>query len=138
MMMRLQGLKRRSVAAIVGLTAPLITAAPAFAAGGGGGGGAGGGGGGGAGGVNITPNSSGLPGISQGETIVGALLTFGVIAAVAGLIMGAMVWAVGHHSSNPQTVSRGKTGVMAGVVAAILCGGAMAIVNFFFNIGAGL
>jgi hypothetical protein len=128
MMMRLQGLKRRSVAAIVGLTAPLITAAPAFAAGGGGG----------AGGVNITPNSSGLPGISQGETIVGALLTFGVIAAVAGLIMGAMVWAVGHHSSNPQTVSRGKTGVMAGVVAAILCGGAMAIVNFFFNIGAGL
>ncbi len=128
MMMRLQGLKRRSVAAIVGLTAPLITAAPAFAAGGGGG----------AGGVNITPNSSGLPGISQGETIVGALLTFGVIAAVAGLIMGAMVWAVGHHSSNPQVVSRGKTGVMAGVVAAILCGGAMAIVNFFFNIGAGL
>jgi hypothetical protein len=128
MMMRLQGLKRRSVAAIVGLTAPLITAAPAFAAGGGGG----------AGGVNITPNSSGLPGISQGETIVGALLTFGVIAAVAGLIMGAMVWAVGHHSSNPQTVSRGKTGVMAGVVAAILCGGSMAIVNFFFNIGAGL
>ncbi|MGO9956353.1 MAG: DUF6112 family protein [Solirubrobacteraceae bacterium] len=126
--MRLQGLKRRSVAAIVGLTAPLITAAPAFAAGGGGG----------AGGVNITPNSSGLPGISQGETIVGALLTFGVIAAVAGLIMGAMVWAVGHHSSNPQVVSRGKTGVMAGVVAAILCGGAMAIVNFFFNIGAGL
>jgi hypothetical protein len=128
MMMRLQGLKRRSVAAIVGLTAPLITTAPAFAAGGGGG----------AGGVNITPNSSGLPGISQGETIVGALLTFGVIAAVAGLIMGAMVWAVGHHSSNPQVVSRGKTGVMAGVVAAILCGGAMAIVNFFFNIGAGL
>jgi hypothetical protein len=128
MMMRLQGLKRRSVAAIVGLTAPLITAAPAFAAGGGGG----------AGGVNITPNSSGLPGISQGETIVGALLTFGVIAAVAGLIMGAMVWAVGHHSSNPQVVSRGKTGVMAGVVAAILCGGSMAIVNFFFNIGAGL
>lgn len=125
MMMRLQGLKRRSVAAIVGLTAPLITAAPAFAAGG-------------AGGVNITPNSSGLPGISQGETIVGALLTFGVIAAVAGLIMGAMVWAVGHHSSNPQVVSRGKTGVMAGVVAAILCGGAMAIINFFFNIGAGL
>ncbi len=128
MMMRLQGLKRRSVAAIVGLTAPLITAAPAFAAGGGGG----------AGGVNITPNSSGLPGISQGETIVGALLTFGVIAAVAGVIMGARLWAVGHHSSNPQTVSRGKTGVMAGVVAAILCGGAMAIVNFFFNIGAGL
>jgi hypothetical protein len=129
MMMKLQGLKRRSVAAIVGLTVPLMAAAPAFAAGGGGGGAAG---------VNITANSSGLPGISQGETIVGALLTFGVIAAVAAVIMGAMVWSVGHHSSNPQVVSRGKTGVMAGVVAAILCGGAMAIVNFFFNIGAGL
>jgi hypothetical protein len=121
-MQKLQGVKRRAGAAIVGLGAPLVTAGPALAAGG----------------VNISPNSTGLPGITAGETIVGALLTFGVIASVAGVILGAMVWSVGNHSSNPQVVSRGKTGVMAGVVAAILCGGAMAITNFFFNIGAGL
>ncbi len=127
-MQKLHGFKRRSVAAIVGLGAPLITAAPAFAAAGGGG----------AAGVNITPNTSGLPGISAGETIVGALITFGVIASVAGVMLGAMTWAVGNHTTNPQIVQRGKTGVLAGVVAAILCGGAMALVNFFFNIGAGL
>lgn len=117
-----QGVTRRAVAAITGLGAPLVTAGPALAAAG----------------VNISPNSTGLPGISAGESIVGALLTFGVIVAVAGVIMGSMVWAVGNHSSNPQIVARGKTGVMAGVVAAIICGGAMALVNFFFNIGAGL
>ncbi len=126
-MQKLQGVKRRSVAAIVGFTAPLITAPAAFAAGAGG-----------AAGVNITANTSGLPGISAGETIAGALITFGVIASVAGVLMGAMTWAVGNHTTNPQIVQRGKTGVLAGVVAAILCGGVMALVNFFFNIGAGL
>jgi hypothetical protein len=45
---------------------------------------------------------------------------------------------VGHHSSNPQIISRGKTGVMAAAVGAVLCGGAMLFVNFFFGIGAGL
>ncbi|MGO9899883.1 MAG: DUF6112 family protein [Solirubrobacteraceae bacterium] len=124
-MQKLQGVKRRSVAAIVGLGAPLITATPAFAAAGGSG-------------VTITMNTNGLPGISAAETVVGALITFAVIASVAGVLMGAMTWAVGNHTTNPQIVQRGKTGVLAGVGAAILSGGVMALVNFFFGIGAGL
>jgi hypothetical protein len=115
-------LKWRAVAAVVGLGSPLVTASSAFAGSG----------------VSISSNSSGLPGISALETIVGALITIGVVASVAGVVMGAAVWSVGNHSANPQVASRGKSGVLVGAVAAIVCGGALAIVNFFFNVGAGL
>ena len=89
-------------------------------------------------GVNITANSSGLPGLSAGEQIVGSFITVAVIASVLGVAMSAIVWSVGNHSANPQVAGRGKSGVMVSAAAAILAGGAMAIVNFFFNIGAGI
>ena len=89
-------------------------------------------------GVNITPNANGLPGIGALANIVGALITIGVIAAVAGLALAAITWAVGNHSSNPQLASRGKTSVLVAAVAAVLCGGAMVLIIFFFNIGTGL
>ena len=89
-------------------------------------------------GVNITPNANGLPGIAALSNIVGALITIGVIAAVAGLALAVITWAVGNHSANPQLASRGKTGVLVAAVAAVLCGGAMVLINFFFNIGSGL
>lgn len=92
----------------------------------------------GAAGVNITPNSSGLPGISALEKIVGSLIVVAVIAAVAGILVSAAVWAIGNHSSNPHRVSQGKTGVVVGAIAAVLAGGAMVLVNFFFNIGQAL
>ena len=41
-------------------------------------------------GVSISPNSSGLPGIAELDTIVGALLTIGLIASLAGLVISAM------------------------------------------------
>ncbi|MGC9156430.1 MAG: DUF6112 family protein, partial [Ferrimicrobium sp.] len=40
--------------------------------------------------VNISPNTSGLPGITELENIVGALLTVGLVAAVAGVIVSAI------------------------------------------------
>lgn len=121
----LLAVRRRIAGLLIGGIAPLILGvSPAFA--------------GNAAGINITPNSDGLPGISQGEKLVGAILTIAVIAAVAGLAMGAVVWALGSHSSNPQLQSRGKTGVLAGIGAAILAGGALVIINFFYNIGAQL
>jgi len=77
----------------------------------------------GAAGVNITPNSNGLPGVSQLENLVGTLVVVAVIAAVAGVLISAMTWAIGNHGSNPQIVSRGKSGVLVAGVAAVLAGG---------------
>jgi Family of unknown function (DUF6112) len=89
----------------------------------------------GAAGVNITPNTTGLPGASQLEQLVGTLVVFGVIAGVAGVCLSAMMLAVGHHSSNPQIASRGKTGILAAAGCAVLCGGATVLTNFFYNWG---
>ena len=88
--------------------------------------------------VNITPNTTGLPGISELETIVGALLTLGLVASVAGLVLSAIVWAVASHSGNVHIVGRAKTGVVVSAVAAMLTGGAVALVTFFSNAGAAL
>lgn len=87
---------------------------------------------------DVTPNSTGLPGINSISNIVGALLTIGLIACVAGLVIAAIVWAIGSHSSNPNLASRGKTGVLVALVAAILIGGANVLVDFFVTTGQGL
>lgn len=88
--------------------------------------------------INVSPNSSGLPGISELENIVGALLTVGLIAALAGLVISASVWAVGNHSANPVLSTRGKSGVIISFIAAALTGGAVALINFFAGAGGAL
>ena len=85
--------------------------------------------------ADISPNSTGLPGISSLQNIVGALLTVGLIACLAGLVLAAIFWAVGHHSANPSIAARGKAGVLVAVVASILMGGANVLVDFFVHAG---
>ena len=88
--------------------------------------------------VNVSPNASGLPGISELENIVGALLTIGLIASLAGLAIAAAAWAIGSHSANPVLAGRGKVGVIVAFVAAALTGGAVTLINFFAHAGASL
>ena len=87
---------------------------------------------------DVSPNTTGLPGINTMSNIVGALLTIGLISCVAGLVISAIVWAIGSHSSNPNLASRGKTGVLVALVAAILIGGANVLVDFFVATGKGI
>lgn len=91
-----------------------------------------------AGPVNINPNSTGLPGIGALRTIVGAVMTVGLILSVLALIVAAVVWAFGSHSANPHLASRGKTGVLIACGAAIITGGAVAFINFFWTVGQGI
>lgn len=83
----------------------------------------------------ISPNESGLPGLPVVREIVGALLTWGLVACVAGLVISAIVWAVAHHQGNYSYAGGGKTGVLASVAGALLIGGANAIVTFFSGLG---
>ena len=87
---------------------------------------------------HISPNTSGLPGTAEAEKIVGALLTFGLIAAVTGVAVASITWALGSHSANPHLAGRGKTGVLVACVAAMLVGGADILVNFFASAGAAI
>ena len=88
--------------------------------------------------VGITPNSDGLPGIAEAKHIVGALLTYALIAAVAGLAISAIVWALGSHSSNPHMVTRGRSGVLVAGAVALLVGAADSYITFFLHVGASI
>src|SRR5699024_7677668 len=85
--------------------------------------------------IDIDPNSSGLPGIEQLRTIVGAVMTVGLILSVLALIISAIVWAYGSNSSNPHLAGRGKTGLLISCGAAVICGAAVALVNFGWSVG---
>ena len=85
--------------------------------------------------INISPNSNGLPGINQLRTVVGASMTVGLILAVLALVISAIVWALGANSSNPHLAGRGKLGVLVGLGAAVVCGAAVTLVNFFWHVG---
>ena len=68
----------------------------------------------------VTPNTNGLPGVSEARKIVGAVLTSGLIAAVAGLAISALAWALSAHNGNSYYASRGKVGVVIAAGAALL------------------
>ena len=85
--------------------------------------------------VDITPNDDGLPGIAQLRNIVGAVMTIGLILSVLALIISAIVWGFGANSSNPHLAGRGKVGVLVSCGAAIICGAAVTLINFFWNVG---
>ena len=86
----------------------------------------------------VSPNSGGLPGLTVLKQIVGALLTWGLVACVAGLVVSVIIWALGHHGGNYSHTTTGKTGVLVSAGGAILIGGANAIVAFFSGLGAGI
>ena len=88
--------------------------------------------------VSITPNDSGLPGIASLRTIVGAVMTIGLVLSVLALIISAVVWGFGSNSSNPHLAGRGKTGVLVSCAAAVICGASVTLVNFFWNVGQGI
>jgi hypothetical protein len=85
--------------------------------------------------IDITPNDTGLPGIDQLKTIVGAVMTIGLVLSVLALIASAVVWGFGSNSSNPHLASRGKIGVIVSCAAAVVCGASVTLINFFWNVG---
>ena len=86
-------------------------------------------------GVNVTPNTNGLPGIAQLREIVGAMMTIALILSVLALLVAAIVWALGANSSNPHLAGRGKLGVLVALGAAIVTGASVTLINFFWNVG---
>lgn len=85
--------------------------------------------------IDIRPNTDGLPGIPQLREIVGAIMSIGLILAVVALIIAAVIWAFGANSSNPHLAGRGKTGILVAAAAGVVCGAAVALVEFGWNLG---
>ena len=84
--------------------------------------------------INIDPNTNGLPGINQLRTIVGAVMTIGLILSVLALIVSAIVWGFGANVQPAPRLAR-KIGVLVSCGAAVICGASVTLINFFWNVG---
>ena len=81
------------------------------------------------------PDPAGLPGSTALQQLVDGLAFWGLLAALAGLVVSAAVWALSAHSGNYQHASVGRRGTLVAAAAAFLVGAAPAIVAFFENLG---
>jgi hypothetical protein len=85
--------------------------------------------------VKINPDPGKLPGGPQIQQLLDGLGGWALFAALAGLLISVIVWAMGSFGGNYHAVSKGKTGVLVCAAAAIIAGGAAPIINFFSNLG---
>jgi hypothetical protein len=87
-------------------------------------------------GVTLNPAPTQLPGSATLQNLINGLAGWALIAALAGLVIGAGLWALGAHSQNYNQTSLGRRAVVASLGAALLIGAAPVLVNFFFHAGA--
>jgi hypothetical protein len=85
--------------------------------------------------VRVRPDADKLPGGAQIQQILDGLAGWALFAALGGLLISVIVWALGSFGGNYHAVSRGKTGVLVCGAAALVAGGAAPIINFFANLG---
>jgi hypothetical protein len=85
--------------------------------------------------IQLSPNSSGLPGGSVLQSLVNGLGWWGLIAALAGLIIGAATWALGAHTNNYQHATTGRRAVLVSAAAALIIGAAPTLLGFFYSAG---
>lgn len=85
----------------------------------------------------VTPTWDALPpGVKTFlQDVVGTLMNIGILAAVAVLIAGAIVWGFGALSNRPGVGSVGVKIVVIAAAVAIICAGANALIGFFAGQG---
>jgi MFS family permease len=85
---------------------------------------------------SIAPGSAPpLPGTPQLQQLIDGFSTWALMAALAGMLLGAAVWALGHHSSNYQQAANGRKGVLVSGAAAMIIGAAPTLISFFTGLG---
>lgn len=85
--------------------------------------------------VDLHPNPNKLPGGDVLQSITDGIAGFSLIVCLIGLVVGAGMWGIGSTSSNYQQTFVGKRAFAVSALAALLIGGAAAIINFFYGAG---
>ncbi|MDA8317331.1 MAG: DUF6112 family protein [Actinomycetota bacterium] len=81
------------------------------------------------------PTANVLPGGSTLLALINGLAGWAVLLALAGLVIGAALWAIGSHSQNYQQSYVGRRAVLVSGLAALLIGAAPTLIDFFFSTG---
>ena len=76
-----------------------------------------------------------LPGSSLLMNIISGVLYVAIGVCVIGLIVAGMMMAIGHYSGNGNLNARGRSALPAAFIGCLVCGGAIALVNFAFSAG---
>ncbi|MGQ0846803.1 MAG: DUF6112 family protein [Sporichthyaceae bacterium] len=77
----------------------------------------------------VAPNSAGMPGAAAIQTIMGWSMSLALAACVLGAIGSGAAIGIGHLSSRPHMAERGKVGLIAAIVGAVVAGSAVRLVN---------
>jgi uncharacterized protein DUF6112 len=85
--------------------------------------------------VHVNPDPKSLPGSTVLQQLINGLAFWMLIAALAGVLIGAGVWGVAAHANNHHWSARGRSGALGSLAAALVIGGAGPIVNFFAELG---
>jgi MFS family permease len=85
--------------------------------------------------VQLAPDPGGLPGSNVIQHLANGLDSWALIAAMVGVVIGAVIWAFGHYSQNYQQAYNGRKGVIVSGLAAILMGAAPTIINVLYAQG---
>lgn len=85
--------------------------------------------------ITLAPNPNNLPGANVLSFLTNGLGGWALIAAMAGLIIGAVMWAFGHYSQNYQQAYNGRRGVIISALAAVLISGAPHIITMLVGEG---
>lgn len=83
----------------------------------------------------VRPDGSKAPGGKGLQDAISVFAFYGILAAVAGFLLGGAVWAVGGRGGNEYAAQGGKVGMAVAVGVAFLIGAASAIIKFAFDAG---
>ncbi len=84
---------------------------------------------------HVRPDGSKAPGGKGLQDAINVFAFYGILAAVAGFLLGGAVWAVGGRGGNEYAAQGGKVGMAVAVGVAFLIGAATAIIKFAFEAG---
>lgn len=86
---------------------------------------------------DVKPDKSKAPGASGIAEAINGFAFYALLAAAAGFLIGAAMWAIGGRIGNDYTASGGKTGMVVAAGVAFLVGATSAILNFAYDTGSG-
>ncbi|MDQ6613521.1 MAG: DUF6112 family protein [Actinomycetota bacterium] len=88
--------------------------------------------------VSVKPDPNQLPGFNVLQNLTNGVAAWALVAAVVGMVIGAVAWAFGQHSQNYHQAYTGRKGVLISGAAALLIGAAPHVINFFNTAGNGI
>jgi Family of unknown function (DUF6112) len=85
--------------------------------------------------VSLSPNLNGLPGGSELQALTNGLGGWALLLSLVGLLIGAVMWALGSHTQNFHQSYSGRRAVIVSGLAALIIGAGPTLVNFFYHAG---